>query len=276
MGVQQSRGWVHYAVHRPEPHIMLFRCGQVERRQRGAPQQLSPESRADRAAAQATAELRAARAAGGARRRRHQREVRRSPEVREPRRLAPPLRSLRSRGSRDVARQAPASAGRPPFSTTLPPGENHSFLQPVTVRSAPAVVPRPVRYTQRTPTRRLRRAAVCPIFLSVSSPFLCCLSRSRVFPRSPPGVEAGIPRAQTLGGGKIGHASLCATISFCSSAISVHRYLSERDTGHVRSLRCAARRTFQSYSRASPAAPLTAPAARGWRSWSPPGRSRSR
>jgi magnesium-transporting ATPase (P-type) len=23
--VQQSRGWVHYAVHRPEPHIMLFR-----------------------------------------------------------------------------------------------------------------------------------------------------------------------------------------------------------------------------------------------------------
>lgn len=26
MGVQQSRGWVHYAIHRPEPHIMLFRC----------------------------------------------------------------------------------------------------------------------------------------------------------------------------------------------------------------------------------------------------------
>ncbi|KAE8711387.1 Cyclin-dependent kinases regulatory subunit 1 [Hibiscus syriacus] len=25
IGVQQSRGWVHYAVHRPEPHIMLFR-----------------------------------------------------------------------------------------------------------------------------------------------------------------------------------------------------------------------------------------------------------
>eukprot|EP00002_Diphylleia_rotans_P003736 TRINITY_DN1261_c0_g2_i1.p3 TRINITY_DN1261_c0_g2~~TRINITY_DN1261_c0_g2_i1.p3 ORF type:complete len:103 (+),score=19.93 TRINITY_DN1261_c0_g2_i1:79-387(+) len=24
-GVQQSRGWVHYAVHRPEPHILLFR-----------------------------------------------------------------------------------------------------------------------------------------------------------------------------------------------------------------------------------------------------------
>ncbi|ONK73607.1 uncharacterized protein A4U43_C04F33390 [Asparagus officinalis] len=24
-GVQQSRGWVHYAIHRPEPHIMLFR-----------------------------------------------------------------------------------------------------------------------------------------------------------------------------------------------------------------------------------------------------------
>ncbi|PSC72972.1 cyclin-dependent kinases regulatory subunit [Micractinium conductrix] len=25
MGVQQSRGWVHYTWHRPEPHIMLFR-----------------------------------------------------------------------------------------------------------------------------------------------------------------------------------------------------------------------------------------------------------
>ena len=23
--VQQSRGWEHYAVHRPEPHILLFR-----------------------------------------------------------------------------------------------------------------------------------------------------------------------------------------------------------------------------------------------------------
>lgn len=25
IGVQQSRGWEHYAVHRPEPHILLFR-----------------------------------------------------------------------------------------------------------------------------------------------------------------------------------------------------------------------------------------------------------
>ena len=25
LGVQQSRGWVHYAIHRPEIHIMLFR-----------------------------------------------------------------------------------------------------------------------------------------------------------------------------------------------------------------------------------------------------------
>ena len=25
MGVQQSRGWEHYAVHKPEPHILLFR-----------------------------------------------------------------------------------------------------------------------------------------------------------------------------------------------------------------------------------------------------------
>jgi cyclin-dependent kinase regulatory subunit CKS1 len=34
MGVQQSRGWVHYAIHRPEPHIMLYRC--VASRARGA------------------------------------------------------------------------------------------------------------------------------------------------------------------------------------------------------------------------------------------------
>ena len=25
IGVQQSRGWVHYEVHRPEPHVLLFR-----------------------------------------------------------------------------------------------------------------------------------------------------------------------------------------------------------------------------------------------------------
>jgi len=25
LGIQQSRGWVHYANHRPEPHILLFR-----------------------------------------------------------------------------------------------------------------------------------------------------------------------------------------------------------------------------------------------------------
>ena len=25
VGVQQSRGWVHYEVHKPEPHILLFR-----------------------------------------------------------------------------------------------------------------------------------------------------------------------------------------------------------------------------------------------------------
>eukprot|EP00871_Galdieria_phlegrea_P001935 jgi/Galph1/2742/GphlegSOOS_G1437.1 len=25
IGVQQSRGWVHYAIHRPEPNILLFR-----------------------------------------------------------------------------------------------------------------------------------------------------------------------------------------------------------------------------------------------------------
>ena len=25
IGVQQSRGWVHYEIHKPEPHILLFR-----------------------------------------------------------------------------------------------------------------------------------------------------------------------------------------------------------------------------------------------------------
>jgi cyclin-dependent kinase regulatory subunit CKS1 len=25
LGVQQSRGWVHYEMHKPEPHILLFR-----------------------------------------------------------------------------------------------------------------------------------------------------------------------------------------------------------------------------------------------------------
>ena len=25
VGVQQSRGWIHYMIHDPEPHILLFR-----------------------------------------------------------------------------------------------------------------------------------------------------------------------------------------------------------------------------------------------------------
>ncbi|KAI3380278.1 hypothetical protein SNEBB_007685, partial [Seison nebaliae] len=25
LGVQQSRGWIHYMVHPPEPHVLLFR-----------------------------------------------------------------------------------------------------------------------------------------------------------------------------------------------------------------------------------------------------------
>ncbi|XP_034439916.1 cyclin-dependent kinases regulatory subunit 2 [Hippoglossus hippoglossus] len=25
MGVQQSQGWIHYMIHKPEPHILLFR-----------------------------------------------------------------------------------------------------------------------------------------------------------------------------------------------------------------------------------------------------------
>lgn len=25
LGIQQSKGWVHYAMHKPEPHVLLFR-----------------------------------------------------------------------------------------------------------------------------------------------------------------------------------------------------------------------------------------------------------
>lgn len=25
LGVQQSAGWIHYEIHNPEPHILLFR-----------------------------------------------------------------------------------------------------------------------------------------------------------------------------------------------------------------------------------------------------------
>lgn len=30
IGVQQSRGWVHYMIHQPEPHILLFRRPKTE------------------------------------------------------------------------------------------------------------------------------------------------------------------------------------------------------------------------------------------------------
>ncbi|KAH8340722.1 hypothetical protein KR059_005304 [Drosophila kikkawai] len=30
LGVQQSPGWVHYMVHAPEPHVILFRRKRVE------------------------------------------------------------------------------------------------------------------------------------------------------------------------------------------------------------------------------------------------------
>jgi len=36
LGVQQSRGWVHYAIHRPEPHIMLYRRAKEEGATEGA------------------------------------------------------------------------------------------------------------------------------------------------------------------------------------------------------------------------------------------------
>ncbi|KPM09939.1 cyclin-dependent kinases regulatory subunit 1-like protein [Sarcoptes scabiei] len=25
LGVKQSKGWIHYMIHEPEPHILLFR-----------------------------------------------------------------------------------------------------------------------------------------------------------------------------------------------------------------------------------------------------------
>lgn len=37
MGVQQSRGWVHYELHRPEPHILLFRRPKGSDPQTGLP-----------------------------------------------------------------------------------------------------------------------------------------------------------------------------------------------------------------------------------------------
>jgi len=37
MGVQQSRGWVHYELHRPEPHILLFRRAKGTDPQTGLP-----------------------------------------------------------------------------------------------------------------------------------------------------------------------------------------------------------------------------------------------
>ncbi|ALC39249.1 Cks30A [Drosophila busckii] len=30
IGVQQSRGWIHYMIHKPEPHILLFRRPKTE------------------------------------------------------------------------------------------------------------------------------------------------------------------------------------------------------------------------------------------------------
>jgi len=29
LGVQQSPGWIHYAIHKPEPHILLMRRKQA-------------------------------------------------------------------------------------------------------------------------------------------------------------------------------------------------------------------------------------------------------
>ena len=37
LGVQQSRGWQHYEVHKPEPHILLFRRAKNTDPQTGLP-----------------------------------------------------------------------------------------------------------------------------------------------------------------------------------------------------------------------------------------------
>ncbi|KAI9549988.1 hypothetical protein GHT06_007516 [Daphnia sinensis] len=37
LGVQQSRGWVHYELHKPEPHILFFRRARGTDPQTGLP-----------------------------------------------------------------------------------------------------------------------------------------------------------------------------------------------------------------------------------------------
>lgn len=39
LGVQQSRGWEHYLIHKPEPHILLFRRAKNTDPQTGKPPQ---------------------------------------------------------------------------------------------------------------------------------------------------------------------------------------------------------------------------------------------
>ncbi|EPS63441.1 cyclin-dependent kinases regulatory subunit [Genlisea aurea] len=38
IGVQQSRGWIHYAIHNSEPHILLFRRPLNYQQQQGTTQ----------------------------------------------------------------------------------------------------------------------------------------------------------------------------------------------------------------------------------------------
>nr|CAX75014.1 Cyclin-dependent kinase subunit 30A [Schistosoma japonicum] len=33
LGIQQSAGWVHYMIHEPEPHIILFRRPRTDMQQ---------------------------------------------------------------------------------------------------------------------------------------------------------------------------------------------------------------------------------------------------
>mmetsp|Transcript_70428 Transcript_70428/g.152990 ORF Transcript_70428/g.152990 Transcript_70428/m.152990 type:complete len:101 (+) Transcript_70428:74-376(+) len=43
LGVQQSLGWVHYGMHRPEPHILLFRRVLGTDGTTGAPPPMRPQ-----------------------------------------------------------------------------------------------------------------------------------------------------------------------------------------------------------------------------------------
>lgn len=47
LGVQQSPGWVHYMLHSPEPHILLFRRPRTDKPQNTSEAEERTESRGD-------------------------------------------------------------------------------------------------------------------------------------------------------------------------------------------------------------------------------------